>query len=272
MSTSGLGRRQFLTLPLALLLAQAVPLRTRSLGAETLLRRGRYEVDVALLYHALSLDLAGTLSEAVDREAGRYEVQAVGQGSRIANRVQARGVRLAGRWVPIESTSWFDVVGRESRTALKYDHARRTVEYHFRGETFLLRRPRVVDDLVAIPEGLHVDDVVSAILNYADGLWQPRADGTYHTIVARRRRSESEGPDDAQQYYQAELVPFIMRVERDAETGKPAASFDLTRFSSWARQSKPARIVFDDERRPQLIAASLILGTSVSIRFKSASS
>ncbi|MGH7392120.1 MAG: hypothetical protein ACREM3_22075, partial [Candidatus Rokuibacteriota bacterium] len=242
------------------------------LRAEALLRRGGYDVDVALLYNTLSFDLAGTLSEAVDRAAGRYEIQAMGQGSRIANRLRYRGVRLAGRWVPLESMSWFDVAGRQSRTELKYDHARRTVEYRYRGETFLLRRQRVVDDLVSIPEGLHVDDVVSAILNYADGVWQPRADGTYHTVVARRRRSESEGPDDVQQHYQAELVPFIMRVGRDAETGKPAASFDLTRFSSWARQSKPARIVFDADRRPQLIAASLILGTSVSIRFTNASS
>jgi hypothetical protein len=266
MSRFGLNRRQFLTLPLALLLAPVASLR-----AETLVRRSAYDVGVGLLYNALSFDLSGTVSESVDREAGRYEIKAVGQGSRIANRVESRGVRVGGRWAPLESHSWFDVAGRESRTELKYDHTRRTVEYHYRGETFFRRRRRVGDDLLPVAEGLHVDDVISALLNYADGVWPPGPDGVYRTVVARRRRPESEGPDDVQPQYRAELVPFTMRVERDAETGKPAATFDFTRFSSWARESKPARIVFGDDRRPELLAASLILGTSVSVRFKSAS-
>jgi hypothetical protein len=265
MSRFGLNRRQFLTLPLALLLAPAASLR-----AETLVKQSAYDVGVALLYNALSFDMAGTVSESVDRGAGRYEIKAIGQGSRIANRVESRGVRLGGRWAPLESTSWFDVAGRVSRTELKYDYTRRTVEYHYRGETFFRRRQRVGDDLVPMAEGLHVDDVISALLNYAEDLWHPGADGVFRTVVARRRRPESEGPDDVQGQYRAELVPFTMRLEPDAETGKPAATFDFTRFSSWARESKPARIVFGRDRRPELIAASLILGTSVSIRFKSA--
>jgi len=268
MSRFGLDRRQFLRLPLALLLAPAACLRPGPLRAETVVRRSAYDVGVGMLYNALSLDLAGTVSESVDREAGRYEFRAVGQGRRIANRVESRGGRLGGRWAPLESTAWFDVAGRESRTDLKYDYQRSTVEYHYRGETFFLRRRRVADDVLAIPPGLHVDDVFSAILNYSDGLWTPGADGVYRTMVARRRRPASEGPDDVQPHYRAELVPFVMRVEADAATGKPTASFDLTRFSSWARESEPARIQFGADRRPEAIVASLILGTSVDIRVK----
>lgn len=264
MSRFGLKRREFLTLPLAFILASA-----RALRAEALVRRSAYDVGVGLLYNALSLDLAGTVSESVDRAAGRYEIRAVGQGSRIANRVESRGAWLAGRWVPLESRSWFDIAGRVSRTELKYDHLRRTVEYHYRGETFFLRRQRVADDVVAMAEGLHVDDVISALLNYAEDLWRPGPDGVYRTVVVRRHRPESEGPDDVQAQYRAELVPFTMRLERDVATQKATATFDFTRFSSWARESRPARIVFGDDRRPELIAASLILGTSVSIRFKS---
>ncbi len=268
MSRFGLNRRQFLTLPVALLLAPGAALRPASLRAEALARQTGYDVGVGLLYNTLSLDLAGTLIESVDREVGRYEVKAVGRGARIANRVDSRGVRLAGRWAPLESTSWFDVSGRESRTELTYNYTRRTVEYHFRGETFFLRRQRVADDLLTLAPGQHVDDVISAILNYSDGLWEPAPDGAYHTLVVRRRRPESEGPDEVQQHYRAELVPFTMRVARDPDSGKPTASFDLTRFSSWARESKPAHIVFAGDRRPELIVASLILGTSINIRFK----
>ena len=68
------------------------------------------------------------------------------------------------------------------------------------------------------------------------------------------------------QTYRAELVPLELKIEPQPETGKPSALLDLSRFSSWARESRPARIVFDDERRPALITGSMILGTSVTIR------
>jgi hypothetical protein len=85
----------------------------------------------------------------------------------------------------------------------------------------------------------------------------------------RRRRPANEGPDDVQRVYRAEIVPFELRVGRDPETGKPAAHFDLTPFSSWALQNRPARILFDPNRRPETILCSLMLGTSVTLRIKS---
>jgi hypothetical protein len=48
--------------------------------------------------------------------------------------------------------------------------------------------------------------------------------------------------------------------------GRATALLDMTRFSSWAREDEPARIVFGADRRPESITASLILGTSLTIR------
>jgi hypothetical protein len=250
-------------LPLALLLA---PLA--GAAAEQEQRRSAYDADVVILYNALTFALAGTIDEAVDRTAGRYQVSVVGSGARISNRIESRGVRRDGRWTPLQASAWFQVAGRESRSDIGYDWDRRTIDYHFRGETFLLRRLRVADDRVTVPPGIHVDDVVSAILNYSDGLWPAQPDGSFLTHVVRRRRPEKEAPDDVQRYYRAEIVPFVLRVSPDPTTGKPTATFDLSRFSSWAKEDRPARIVFSPKRRPEAVTAPMILGTSVSIRLK----
>jgi hypothetical protein len=250
-------------LPLALALT---PL-ARAVAAPDLLR-GSYHVDAGILYNTLSFELTGTVQEAVDRTAGRYEIKAEGQGARIANRLESRGIRRGGRWVPVQGVSWFQVAGRQSRTETAFHYDRRQIEYHFRGETFFMRRQRVADDTMAMPS-THVDDVMSAILNFADGLWPADADGIHRTQVLRRKRPAGEGPDDVQGGYRAELVPFELRVETDRETGRPAALFDISRFSSWAREGRPARIVFGEHRRPEQITASLVLGSSVHIRLKS---
>src|SRR5262245_21768115 len=211
-----------------------------------------------------TLHLKGTLEETVDRAVGRYDVKISGEGSRIANRIDCQGVLRDGRWCPLRSTSWFQVVGRESRTDLAYDWDARTAEYHFRGETFLLRRTRVADDVLTLPAA-PVDDAISAILNYADGHWTPEADGTFRTRVVRRRRPANEGPDDVDRVYRAELLPVALKIAPDPESRKPTAVFDLSGFSSWAREDRPARIVFGADRRPELITSSLILGTSITI-------
>lgn len=266
-SSPSLTRRQFLTLaaaaPLPLLLPAGV-----GVAAEIQPRKGTYAAEVGLLYDVLTFRLAGTVQEAVDRSTGRYEVRAIGEGDGIANRVESVGRLREGRWAPERSTSWFQVKGRESRSEITYDWAARRIDYRFRGETFFLRRLRVVEDSIAIPEGAHVDDVISAVFNYSNGTWPPEPDGSYRTQVVRRRKNENEGPDDVDRNARAELVPFALTVERDKETGKQTAVFDMTRFSSWARRNQPARILFGANRRPELVTSSLMLGTSVTIRFK----
>lgn len=268
MSRQPLTRRQLLTLPLALLLAP-LALPWDPARAEPEARRATYAVDVGILYGVLNYHLDGTLTEAVDRVVGRYEVKIVGEGDGIANRIQSSGSLRDGRWTPRESHSFFSVKGRESRSDITYDWARGTVEYHFRGETFFLRRLRVADDVVAVPEGLHVDDSLSATLNYADERWAPLADGSYQTQVIRRKKPEDEGPDDAQASYRAELVPFTLTVAADPASGKPTAQFDLTRFSSWARRDRPGRVTFGRDKRPELMTLGMTLGTTVKIELRS---
>ncbi len=254
------NRRDFMTLVVAALL---MPTRV---ATEPVARRSTFAADVGILYQMLMFQLKGDVQETVDRAAGRYEVRVSGQGDGIANRIESSGVLREGRWRPLRSASWFEVRGRESRVQVTYDYQRRLVEYHARGETFLMRRLRVVDDVVALPVGANIDDAISASLNFRDGSWTPRADGRLQTLVVRRRRSANEGPDDVAQTYRAELVPLELKIEPEPETRKPSALLDLSRFSSWARENRPARIVFDDERRPTLITGSMILGTSVTIR------
>ena len=261
MSRYPIDRRQFLTLPLAVLLAPAA-----AVHAEIQSRRALYEVDAGILYDLLSVHLQGTLDETVDAEAGRYEVKIGGQGAGIANRVESMGTLRGGRWAPLRTTSWFQVRGRESRSEVAYDYRKGVIDYHFRGETFLLRRLRVVNDLVPIPEGTHVDDVFSATLNHAERRWVAQGDGMLRTTVVRRKRSSREGPDDVEKVYRAELIPFVLKLDPSGE--KSTALCDLTPFSSWAKTDQPARIVFGPDRRPESISSSLMLGTSVSIRFK----
>ncbi len=264
MSTRWVSRRHFLTVPVALVLAPWA-----RAWAEVQARNASYTADVGILYDLLTFHVAGTVLESVDRAAGRYEVTIAGQGARIANRIESHGRLLGGRWAPVRTSASFQVVGRDTRSHVAYDWERRTIDYHARAETFFLRRVRVVDDTVAIPPGRHVDDAVSAMLNHADGQWPAGPDGRLHTFVVRRRRSEREGPDDVERSYRAELVPFTLSLSTDA-SGAATAQIDMTRFSSWARADQPARVVFGPSRRPSLIASSLILGTSIAIRFTDA--
>jgi len=261
MSTDSLNRREFLTLALGLVVAPGWVL-----AAEPGVRRGPYAVDIDLLYGMLKFHLEGSFEEHVDRVAGRYEVHSAGQGERISSRVDSWGVLRGGLWTPERATSYFEIYGRPSRTEIDYDFERRAVEYHARGETFLMRKLRVVDDVLTIPAGMHLDDAISALLNYQDGRWNPDAQGRLRTHVVRRRHGDNEGPDDVARSYRAEFAPLELTMVPDPERGKPVALLDLSRFSAWARSSKPARVIFDEERRPTLVTGPMILGSSVSIR------
>jgi hypothetical protein len=254
-----LGRRAWLGTVLAWAL-----LRPSRAVSQVEARRGSFDVRATILYGLFRLDESGTIEESIDRAAGRYEVRVRGQGAATTSEIDATGTLRHGRWTPLSFRDRLVVHGRESRLEIVYDHDRRVAEYRGRSETFLLRRRRVVDDVVALPAGVHVDDVVSASLNYAEGRWPPEPDGTLVTRVVRRRRPPREQPDDVQRTYRAEVVPFTLRVATE-DGGRSAATFDMTRFTSWAREEEPARIVFGQNRRPERITATLMLGTSVAI-------
>ena len=84
MSREALSRRHFLTLPLALILTPVM-----GVAGERQARRGTYAAEVGILYDLLTLHLTGAIGESIDRSAGRYDVQVVGQGSGIANRMES---------------------------------------------------------------------------------------------------------------------------------------------------------------------------------------
>jgi hypothetical protein len=258
----GGSRRRFLGVVLTAFLARPA-LAARAAGLEPAAPPTRYAVDVAMLYGVINLHVDGVVTEGVDRRAERYVVTVAGQGDDITNRLESRGLLRDGRWTPLESHSTFDVKGRQSRSDITYDWTRRTIAYKFRGETFFLRRVRVADDVVTVPGGMHVDDTISAMLNYADGSWPAQADGTLQTHVVRRKKPDDEGPDDVRGAYRAELVPLTLRMTSDPASGKATALFDLSRFSSWAKRSEPARITFGRDRRPELLALDMVLGTTV---------
>jgi hypothetical protein len=259
--TPMLDRRTLLGMTLAWAL---VPSRRAFGESET--RKGTFLVRAAILYGAFRFEESGIIHESIDRAAGRYEVRIVGQGQEMSTEIESTGTLRGGRWAPLRFADRFVVYGRESRLEIAYDYARSLIRYHGRSETFLLRRHRITDDTISVPAGVHVDDVVSATLNYAEGRWPPESDGRFVTRVVRRQRTPGERPDDAERRYRAETVSFELSVGPHPD-GRATALLDLTRFSSWAREDEPARIVFSADRRPEAITASLVLGTSLAIRF-----
>src|SRR3989442_15255608 len=88
MSRKVTSRREFLTLPLAALLA---PLFGRTASAAPDTRNARYGADVTILYGMLTYRLGGAISETVQRPWGRYEVTIVGGGDGISHRIESRG-------------------------------------------------------------------------------------------------------------------------------------------------------------------------------------
>jgi hypothetical protein len=233
-------------------------------------RRTGYEAEASLLYGALRFRVAGSIEEWVDRASGRYEVRMEGRGTSFSNRAEARGVLLDGRWAPRQSRSWVTIAGREGQSDVVYDYDRRVVQYRARSETFFLGRLRVIDDLLTIPAGVHVDDTMSALLNHADGYWRPGPGGVLETRVVRRRREPDEGPEETGGVRHAEIVPVALRLGADPGGGARTASFDMTHFSTWALAGHPAQVLFGPDGRPQQVTSRLRFGTSLTIRFQPA--
>ena len=237
----------------------------RRAAAEIEVKKGAFSANVALLFGALRFEEHGVIEESIDRAAGRYQVRATGSGSEMTTEIESTGVLREGRWAPVRFTDRFVVYGRESKLEVSYDLPNGRIHFQGRSETFFLRRVRETDDTLVVPPGTHVDDVISATLNYVEGRWPAEADGRFLTRIVRRQKAPGERPDDVERRYRAELVPFEMRVGPDTD-GRATALLDLTRFSSWAREDQPARIVFGANRRPETITASMILGTSLTIK------
>jgi hypothetical protein len=258
-----LSRRQLLAaLPFGLLLGR---------GWAHALEDGRstftYQLDLSVLFSFLTLSITGTVVQEIDRRAGKYRVTMEGQGTGLSTRTEASGVIRDGRFKPVETRAVHHFRNRQNTSTTTYDHTRQRAEIHAVSHTLLLGRRRQVDDILAIPPGRHVDDLISAELNFADNTLEHEADGTYHTWVVRRARADNEGPDDVSpDGYRAELVPLRFRPSPDAATGGQTALVDITRFSSWARPDQPARVTFGADRHLVSVQSLLLYGTTLRVR------
>jgi hypothetical protein len=255
-------RRLLAAIPAALLVTWG-----RALGLESGRSVLGYHLDLSVLFNVLTLSMTGTVTQEIDRKAGRYRVTMDGKGIGISTGTEATGLIRDGRFKPLESRSFHVIRGRSNTSVTTYDYARRRAELHAVVYTLLLSRRRQIDDAIALPQDRPVDDLVSAALNFAAGTLDREADGTYYTSVMRRKRAENEGTDDvAPDGYRAELVPLRFRPTPDGPDGRLSALIDITRFSSWARSDQPARVVFTPDRLLESVQSSLILGTTLSVR------
>jgi len=258
-----LTRRHLLVaLPLGLLFGR---------GRAEALEDGRstfgYQLDLSVLFSLLTLSLSGTVVQEIDRRAGKYRMIMEGKGTGISTRTEASGVISDGRFKPVETRAVHHFRSRENTSTTSYDYTARRVEIHAVTHTLLLGRRRQVDDVLALPSDRHVDDLISAELNFADNTLEHDANGTYHTWVVRRARAANEGPDDVLvDGYRAELVPLSFRPTPDAATGGLTALIDITRFSSWARPDQPARVTFAPDRQLSSVQSLLLYGTTLKVR------
>jgi len=258
-----LSRRQLLAaLPLGLLFG---------LRQAQALEDGRsaftYKLDLSVLFSFLTLSLSGTAVQEIDRRAGKYRLTMEGQGTGISTRTEASGIIRDGRFKPVETKAVHHFRNRENTSTTTYDYTQQRAEIHAVTHTLLLGRRRQVDDVLAIPPGRHVDDLISAELNFADDSLEREPDGTYHTWVIRRARAANEGPDDVSpDGYRAELVPLRFRASPDPATGGLTAQIDITRFSSWARPDQPARVTFAPDRQLSSVQSVLMYGTTLTVR------
>lgn len=258
-----LSRRQLLAaLPFGLLFGR---------GRAHALEEGRsgfaYQLDLSILFNFLTLSLSGTAVQEIDRRAGKYRMTLEGQGTGISTRTEATGIIRDGRFMPVETKAVHHLRNRQNTSTTSYDYARQRAEIHAVTHTLLMGRRRQVDDVLAIPPGRHVDDLISAELNFADNTLDRDPDGTYYTWVVRRARADNEGLDDVSpDGYRAELVPLRFRPSPDPATGGLTALIDITRFSSWARVDQPARVTFARDRQLASVQSLLMYGTTLKVR------
>jgi hypothetical protein len=225
-----------------------------------------YTVRARLLGGILRLELRGTLVERVDAHAGRFAIRATGQGTGIANAFESAGILRDGRWVPETTSLLLSVWGRTYRSELRHDPDARVARYRSVGESFFLRRPRLVEDTLVLEPGQRLDDIGSASLNYAERRWPSDPDGRFRTSVVRHGAGPERRPDGSRAY-RARLSPLALEPHGTDERGRVTALVDLTGFSAWALPDRPMRIVFERDRRPARVSLRLLHGTSVEIEF-----
>jgi hypothetical protein len=260
--TPGITRRGFIALPL---LGLVLPRLATGNTTERSVRA--YEANVGILFNLLTYTLSGSVTLDVDRLAGSYRVSISGGGPGITARTESTGIIRERRFVPIHTQSSHTVRGRQNHLDLRYDYERGVVSYHVVAYTFLLGRRWQVDDVIRLPRGKNVDDLISAVLNFAAESLDVDSAGAFRITVVRRARSANEGPDDVSPAgYRAEFVTVRFHATPDGATGRLTALVDLTGFSSWARPAHPARVVFGADRYLESASSSLILGTRFTLR------
>src|SRR5262249_14132688 len=205
-------------------------------AAERTVKTYAYEANVGVLFNLLTYTLTGTVTADIDQANERYRVEMNGSGPGARARTESRGIIREGRFMPIETRSSHTVRGRDNRVTVTYDYSRRVADYHVRAYTFLMGRQWFVDDVVRLPEGQHIDDLISATISFAEHKLGADADGAFRVTVVRRARPQNEGTDDVSPGgYRAELATARFRAAPDAASGRLTALLDLTGFSSWAR-------------------------------------
>ena len=220
-----------------------------------------FSVDVGVLFDLITFSLKGVLVKEIDLAAARYRITMNGEGDNISLHTDAAGVIRQGRFTPVDL---------HSTSTIRYDHDRGTVEYHSVSHTFFLGRRRQVDDVLKLPTDRHVDDLLSAELNFSANMLDRDPDGTYRTYIVRRVRPDNEGPDDVSPSgYRAELVPLRFQVAPGETPGRLRALIDITGFSSWARHNQPAQVVFGPDRHLESVQTKLMLGTTFKARLTS---
>ncbi|HXJ77105.1 MAG TPA: hypothetical protein VMS64_00320 [Candidatus Methylomirabilis sp.] len=262
-----LTRRGFLALPfLSLMLPRLSLVRpVRALG-ETVERTVRaYDLNVGVLFNLLTYSVTGSVTVEVDRATGSYRVTVSGAGPGVVARSESAGIIRDGRFMPTSTRSSHTVRGRENWLKLTYDYDRGAVRYQVVSHTFLLGRRWGVDDVLRLPPGQHVDDLISAALNFANGSLDVDHDGAFRMTLVRRARSAHEKPDEVSPSgYHAEFATVRFHAAPDP-TGRLTALVDLTGFSSWARPASPAHVVFGSDRYLESATSSLILGTTFTL-------
>src|SRR5262245_29204431 len=257
-----LSRRAFLMAPLPLAL-----LARKASAAPPLGEPWDFTVDVGVLFDFITFALKGTPIKEIDYSTGQYRITVNGEGDKISVHTDASGVIRQGRFVPVDLHSTSTIRGRPSRLDLRYDLERGTVEYHSVSHTFFLGRRRQVDDVLKLPKDRHVDDLLSAELNFAANKLDRDPDGAYRTYIVRRVKPENEGPDDVSPSgYRAELVPLRFQVAASETPGRLRALIDITGFSSWARPNQPAQVIFGPDRHLESVQTKLMLGTTFKAR------